>query len=109
MNYLDYIPVSSDKITFDVTDGQVTVYKENKGIFNRAAQKLFKKPKVTQIHLDKLGSFVWTSMDGQRNIYDIAQLVKDEFGDDAEPLYDRIIQYFKSLSECSFVTYLNIK
>lgn len=62
---------------------------ENKGAFNKVAQTLFNKPKVSQIHLDEMGNFIWPLMDGKRTVYDISQLVKEEFGEKAEPLYNR--------------------
>lgn len=104
-NYLDYIPVHSNSILYDIIDGKVTINKENRGLFNYLAQKLIKKPRVTQIHLDDMGSFIWLLIDGKKTIFDIAQLVKEKYGDAAEPLYDRLVQYFKTLSECSFITY----
>ena len=106
-NYLDFIPMPSDTITYDVSDGKVTIYKENKGFFNLIAQKLFKRPRITQIHLDDMGNFIWPLMDGKRSIYDIAGEVKNKYGEEAEPLYDRLVRYFKTLHDCSFVKYTN--
>ena len=106
-NYLDYIPVASDKITYDIKDGKVTIYKEHKGIFDKIAQKVFSKPECTQIHLDEMGNFIWPLMDGQRDIMAIAALVKEEFGDKAEPLYNRIVQYFRTLDSYGFVVFTN--
>ena len=102
-NYLDYIPVPSDKYKYEIIDGAVTIFQENKGLFNFIAQKIWKKPKVSQIHLDKMGNFIWPLMDGKNNINDIALLVKDEFGDEAEPLYERMVEYFKTLNSYGFV------
>ena len=34
-----------------------------------------KKPKVSQIHLDEMGNFVWPLIDGTRTVYEIAELV----------------------------------
>lgn len=104
-NYLDFIPVIPEKLKYDIVDGNVTIYQENKGLFNRIAQKLFKKPAVSQIHLDEMGNFIWPHINGQNSIMDIATLIKEEFGEKAEPLYNRVVQYFKTLVSYGFVDY----
>ena len=68
-NYLEKIPVRPETIKWS-TDGNgiVTLDIENTGVFNRVAQKLLKKPKVSHIHLDEMGSFVWPLIDGKKSI-----------------------------------------
>ena len=88
-------------------DGIVTLDIENKGFFNRLAQLLFKKPKVSHIHLDKMGSFIWPLMDGDKDIVKIGEIVKEHFGEKAEPLYERLATFFKILDSYSFVTWNN--
>lgn len=102
-NYLEYIPTPRSGLKYEITDGNVTIFQENNGLFNYLAQKLLKKPKVTQIHLDATGNFIWPLMDGNNDILAIAEQVKKEFGDKAEPLYDRLVKYIKTLTDCGFV------
>ncbi len=104
-NFLDFVP--HQKIESFSTDenGVITLEIENKGVFNRVAQKLFKKPKISYIHLDEMGSFVWPFIDGKRDITEIGVLVKEHFGDKAEPLYPRLSQYFKILESYGFVEF----
>ncbi len=103
-NYLNYIPVHNDAFSYETDEGgKVTILVENKGPFNRMAQVLFKKPKVSKIHLDEMGNFIWPLMDGKRTVYEIAQLVKNEFGEKAEPLYNRLVQYMRNLESYQFV------
>jgi len=104
-NYLDFIPVPERDLKFEIVDGNVTIFQENTGFFNRVAQKFFKKPKVSQIHLDEMGNFIWPLMDGEKSIGDIALLIKEKFGDEAEPLYDRVVKYFQTLMGYGFVEY----
>jgi hypothetical protein len=105
-NYLDKIPFRNEKYGWEV-DGQqaVTILVENKGVFNRIAQKLLKKPKVSQVHLEEFGSFIWLQMDGKRSVYEIAQLVKQEFGEKADPLYDRLVKYLQTLESYEFIRF----
>ena len=55
--------------------------------------------------LADFGSFVWQQMDGSRSIYEIGQLVKVQFGEKAEPLYDRLSQYFQTLYRNHLIGY----
>lgn len=97
-NLLDYVPRIPEKLNWTEDDEhRVTVDVENKGVFNRIAQKCFGRPAVSHIALEQFGSFIWKQIDGVHTIYDIALLVKEEFGEDAEPLYDRLLAYFRTL------------
>lgn len=107
-NYLDYIPKYSETIEYTIDqDGKVTILVENKGVANRIAQKLMKKPKVSNIHLDDMGNFIWPLIDGCRSIYDISKEVHEHFGEKAEPLYNRLATYFRNLESYNFVEFIN--
>ncbi|MBR4085013.1 MAG: PqqD family protein [Lachnospiraceae bacterium] len=107
-NYLERIPKRPDRIKWSAdNEGMVTLDIENTGFFNRVAQKLFKKPKVSHVHLDKMGSFVWPLLDGEKDIVAIGVLVKEHFGDEAEPLYERLAKYFQVLDSYSFLEWKN--
>ena len=104
-NYLEYVPAHKQEIKYDISeDKKVTLLQENTGLFNWIAQKLFKKPRVSQIHLDEMGNFIWPLIDGKRNLIEISELVHEEFGDKAEPLYNRLVQYIKTLEAYEFIT-----
>lgn len=103
-NYLDYIPVHNEKFSWSTDEtGAVTIFVENKGVFNRIAQKMFRKPGISYIHLDEIGNFVWPLIDGKRSVYEIAELVKKHFGERAEPLYLRLIEYMRNLERYGFI------
>lgn len=109
-NYLDYVPMHNPEILFEVDeDGKVTILQENKGFFCFLTQKLLKKPKISQIHLDEMGDFIWPLMDGERTVNQIAMEVKEKFGEKAEPLYRRLITYLSTLENYGFLTWKNQK
>ncbi|MCI7657437.1 PqqD family protein [Anaerotignum sp.] len=103
INYLDMIPSHNIKDWQTSEDGVVTLMVENSGLFHSIAQKVFKKPKYTQVHLDATGSFLWPRMDGIKSVAELALEVKAEFGEAAEPLYPRIAKYFQILESYHFV------
>lgn len=103
-NFLERIPKRPDKIKWSTDEeGIVTLDIENTGFFNLVAQKFFKKPKVSYVHLDKMGSFIWPLLDGEKDIVALGVLVKEHFGEEAEPLYERLAKYFQILDSYSFV------
>lgn len=103
-NYLEKIPRHKEGLCWSQDDsGIVTLEMENRGVANRIAQILFKKPKVSFIHLEEFGSFIWLSIDGNRDITAIGKLVREKFGEKAEPLYERLAQYIKTLHTNGFI------
>lgn len=105
-NYLERIPVKNPNIGWNTDEkGIVTLEIENKGIFNKVAQKLLKKPKISYVHLDENGSFVWPLIDGKTSILDLGNVVEAHFGDRAQPLYERLAKYFQTLESYRFITW----
>ena len=84
-------------------EGIITLEIENKGIFNRIAQKCFKKPRVSYIHLDKMGSFLWPLLDGSMDIIALGERVEEHFGEEAHPLYERLSKYVQILESYNFI------
>lgn len=105
-NYLDKMPFRNPDINWTADDkGIVTLEIENKGIIKKVTQILFKKPKISYIHLDEMGSFIWPLIDGKKDITAIGEFVKEHFGEKANPLYERLAQYIKILASYGFVKF----
>lgn len=103
-NYLEKCPVHPERIKWSADEnGLVTLDIENTGVFNRIAQKLLKKPKVTHIHLDEIGSFVWPMIDGEKKIMDMGEPMEEHFGEKAHPTYERLAKFFQILDSYGFV------
>ena len=108
INYLDLIPKKNEALRWH-TDlkKRVILEVENRGVFNTVAQKVFGKPRFTKVHLDDMGTFVWPLIDGEKTVEDIGKLVKEEFGEKAEPLYTRFVKYFQIMESYHFVVFTN--
>ncbi len=103
-NYLEKIPLRNDALKWQTDDeDKIVLLIENIGFFNHMAQKLFKKPPVTYVHLDDMGSFVWPLIDGERNIIELGKAVDKHFGDNAKPLYERLAKFFQILDSYKFI------
>lgn len=105
-NFLDNIPVKNGDILWKERDGLVTLKIEHKGFYNKVAQTVFKTPRYSEIALEEFGSFVWLSIDGEKSIYDIGILVKENFGKAAEPVFERLSKYFYTLKDEKYISFL---
>ena len=103
MNYLDYVPKHNEKNTWEEKNGIVTINMVHTGFYNKLAQKFFHTPKISHIDLDDYGSFVWKAIDGKNSVYQIAELLKEKYGEKADPLYDRLVKYMQILKNNEFV------
>ena len=103
-NYLEKVPVRNPLIKWTKdSENIVTLEIENTGFFNRMAQKFLHKPKISYIHLDETGSFIWPIIDGKKDIIALGISVKEHFGENAEPLYERLAKYFTILESYNFI------
>ncbi len=106
-NYLERKPLRKKNLHWEkAEDGSVTLHKKNEGFFNKLAQKFFKKPPVSYIHLDEHGSFIWQLLDGNATVEEIGVPIKDKFGDAAEPLYPRLVKFLSILESYSFIEWV---
>lgn len=103
-NLLDRKPKRSQGLEYTQSDdGIVTLNRKNEGFMNKLAQKFFRKPSVSYIHLDEHGSFIWLLLDGDKTVEEIGPSIKEKFGEDAEPLYPRLTKYLAILESYGFI------
>ena len=108
-NFLDYIPKHNSLFPYTIKEnGKAEIQMFNRGIAKKITQVLLKKPKYSYIELDEFGTFVWNQIDGKTTVYDIGQRVKEQFGEKAEPLYERLTQYIRKLRVHRFILYVNL-
>ena len=106
-NLLDLIP--DQKINFEESDdGIITLLKpkfENKFLVKYLLPRI-RKPNF-KIKLDQFGSFVWKQCDGNNTVAQIANLLKENFQDEIDPVYDRLAMFIQSLARYRFIEYNN--
>ena len=105
-NYLDHVfrrspEVDWDEVTEEGKDDThlplVVLHIRHRGLSHFIAEKFFDRPPVTHVHMEPIGSFIWRQIDGQHSVYEIGQLLHETFGEEAEPLYERLSVYMKQL------------
>ena len=106
-NYLDYVPICNHQNDWSTgDDGVVTVHLIHRGFYAAIAQRIFHTPRVSHIRLDEYGSFLWRRIDGQRTVGQLAEAMKARFGEEAEPLYDRLVRYMQILRNNRFILFV---
>jgi len=102
-NYLDYVPVVDSRNTWSEQDGKVTIHMVHRGFYAKIAQQFFHTSRVSHIDLDEYGSFLWGRIDGKKTVGELARDMKAQFGQEAEPLYDRLVKYMQILRNNHFI------
>ena len=109
-NYLDYVFRWASDLEWDEApaddssqESLVTLHIRHQGFSHKIAAKFFGKPQVTHVHLEPMGSFIWKQIDGRKSVYEIGQLLHEAFGEEAEPLYERLSMYMKQLERNGFI------
>ncbi len=109
-NFLDFVPIA--KVGFETN--------ENTGFINlliprfksEFAQKYLipkKKSKFIKANLDEYGSFIYQSIDGKRDVLEISNLMKEKYGDQVEPVFDRVSKFLGNLFRYKFIEFQKIK
>ena len=104
-NYLELIPVRNPAFPYTVADdGIVTISVEWQGFYHRIAQRLFRRPRVSDIKLDAYGSFVWRTIDGEKNVYAISQALEAQFSGMDKAL-SRLIKFLEIMRDHHIISW----
>ena len=104
-NFMDYVPRRNRNYQYEVDkDGKVTILVKWTGPYHKIATVLFKKPEVSRIDLDEIGSWVWLAIDGHKTVYDLSKEFKAAFPDEEKPVA-RLAQFLKILRNNKFIVY----
>ena len=103
-NYFDRVPQKNKYYSYSTRTGLVTIYVPHRGPLEKMVRFIFKKPDMSTISLDELGSYVWRMIDGKNTVYDIARRVESYYGEEAYPIYDRLVVYINHLKKNDLIT-----
>ncbi|WP_242971868.1 PqqD family peptide modification chaperone [Haloimpatiens massiliensis] len=119
-NFLLYIPIKKHK-HWEKRNGNVYLIFYHDKTIERFLRWLVKKPAVSDIKLDRLGTAVWESMDGNNTIYDIGKILLDipeikkeyknlseeDYKETCHPIYERLIMYIRYLNKKGWIYFKN--
>jgi len=105
INLLDLVPIRN--IKWEKKENSLIVLLKPK--FTQAFLSKHVLPRLKnpyyRIKLDDMGSYIWESCDGQSTVKELAEGLKNKFGDRVEPLYDRLALFLQSLEKNHFILY----
>ena len=102
INYLDLTPYYIHKHIVE-DNGLVTVLLprfKNKILLSFVPRN---RSPFVKIHLDELGSAVWLSIDGYKNVESIINALEEKLGEKIIPAEERITKFFTTLYQNKFI------
>ncbi len=103
INIYDVVPRPCVHFETD-PDGKVTLLKPK---FRNAFMIKYVLPRIRRkhykIHLDDIGSATWKLCNGTNNAGLIAEKIRAEFGDTAEPVFDRVGKFLQQLQTAKMI------
>ena len=104
-NLMDIVFIPAKNLAFhEDKDGFIILDRENTGFYNRTAQLLFHKPRVSHITLDKYGTALWKQLDGKHDVYEIVGEMKEKFPEEKEKMLERSVEFLKILERSGFIS-----
>jgi hypothetical protein len=101
VNFLELIPAKTRD--WQETNGEVIILVPK--FESRLSRWLLKfmSERNFKLKLDRYGSFLWKKIDEKKNIEEIGSEFKKEFGEEVEPLYERLRIFFGKMEKSKLV------
>jgi len=110
VDYMQLIPVPRLEAECEPETGQVLILLPRYGdpILSRLLQpRLPANKRFIRVPLEQRGAFLWSLMDGQRSVADLAQAYGREFPEDKEDVPTRVSMYLHAMYDNKFISYVN--
>jgi hypothetical protein len=102
-NVLEMIPAYNSQ--FEDDNGRITVLlprKQNRFVAHFFPQRL--RIRYFKLHLDDYGTYVWKQINGCKTVFEIAHELKQQFGAEIEPVYERLGLFINLLAQRRLIT-----
>lgn len=103
-NYLLFVPLKKH-FDWKVEEKSIKLIFYHDRMAERFLRWLVKKPLASDLEFDKAGSIVWLAIDGHRTVYEIWEMLNQEFGADYDPDYKRLILFLNYLNKKGWITF----
>lgn len=106
-NFLDFIPIA--KVNYKQNNDLETIALLIPRFRSEFMLKYFvpsNKSKYIYANLDKFGSFAFINVDGQKPILKICEDMKEHFGEEVEPVYERVSKFFGHLYRYKLIDFV---
>ncbi|BEV73749.1 MULTISPECIES: PqqD family peptide modification chaperone [unclassified Paludibacterium] len=100
-NPLDVVYEIKAGLDYEIDDRRiVTILRKQDHWIQRFVRKLkFKIPAYRRTSLDDQASHAFLSIDGTRTVQEIGELMAARFGDQANPLYERLLMFLNHIEK----------
>lgn len=106
VSLFDLVPIKNPTIYWEMTPaGYIRLQVEEKGIISKCKRLITGAPVSNQIVLDKFGSFIWVKMDGRHTVEEIGTMLYQQFGEETEPLEERLESHFSALKRHHLIVF----
>lgn len=104
-NFLDLIPVRTSTMKWhEDENGMIHIMIPRKEVIDRLVRLFKKTPDQMRVDLDEIGSSAWKLMDGEHTIGEICLLMSECYGEEVNPVHERVGTYINILRNNKFIT-----
>jgi len=107
LNYLELIPFRMHESETENGLTKILIPKFKREFFQNLIPKT--KSKHFKVKLDELGSSVWESIDGKKNVNKIIIELSEKYGEKIQPAEVRITKFFTQLFQSNFINFKQLK
>ena len=102
-NILDMVPVRA----YEWEDDEIVLVKvpRFRGKVGQKFCDVIKKEQTYDVKLDKYGSDVWRMCDGKNTVRAIGLALKEKYGDEVEPVFERVGEMFNIMEANKLIRY----
>lgn len=93
--WLDLVPVQNKDVKTSEGEGGVVLLIPMNSLLDFLAKRIHGR--YRKLKLDGQGAFVWNLCDGKQSVREIGNRLRERFGDEAEPLYERLVAFLMDL------------
>ncbi|WP_324734860.1 PqqD family protein [Thermococcus sp. SY098] len=94
-DYLNLVPVRNEKVELRKVEGRYYLLIPMDSKLDFLARKLHGD--YRRIELDEIGAYTWELCDGRRTVREIGKALRARFGNEVEPLYERLVTFLIKL------------
>ena len=100
-----------DELEYEVDkENIVTILEKQNHKVQRFLRKLnFRIPEYKKTSLDEYGSCVFLQIDGKKTVKDIGENLEIKYGDEAHPIYERLLLFLNHIDvNCNYIEKTNL-
>ena len=103
-NFMLYVP-KKKHTTWEMDKKQVKIIFYHDKAIERFLRWLVKKPRVSDMTLDEIGSETWLLIDGKNNVYDISIKLFEKYGERCNPNNNSLVMVLRHMNRRGWISF----